>query len=126
MATRIRLRRTGRKHQPSYRIVVTDKGAPRDGRFIETLGHYNPRTDPETLELDAAKARDWLFRGATASETVWSLFKRAGVFAPGASDASAPVAPAEAKATPAEAKATAAEEAAPPAEPASAEADTKE
>ncbi len=58
MATRIRLRRTGHKHQPTYRIVVTDKTAPRDGRFIETLGHYNPRTEPVTIEVNAEKARD--------------------------------------------------------------------
>ncbi len=81
MATRIRLRRTGRRHQPTYRIVVTDKAAPRDGRFIETLGHYNPRTEPVTIEVNAEKARDWLSRGATPSDTVRSLFKKAGVFA---------------------------------------------
>ena len=81
MATRIRLRRTGRKHQPMYRIVVTDKAAPRDGRFIETLGHYNPRTEPVTIEVNAEKARDWLSRGATPSDTVRSLLKKAGVFA---------------------------------------------
>ncbi len=81
MATRIRLRRTGRRHAPMYRIVVTDKAAPRDGRFIETLGHYNPRTEPVTIEVNAEKARDWLSRGATPSDTVRSLFKKAGVFA---------------------------------------------
>ena len=81
MATRIRLRRAGRRHQPTYRIVVTDSRAPRDGRFIETLGHYNPRTDPATIEVNAEKARDWLSRGATPSDTVRSLFKKAGVFA---------------------------------------------
>ena len=80
MATRIRLRRVGRKHQATYRIVVTDKEAPRDGRFIETVGHYNPRTEPVTLEVDAVKARDWLAKGATPSDTVRSLLKRAGVF----------------------------------------------
>ncbi len=80
MATRIRLRRVGRRHQPTYRIVVTDKQAPRDGRFIETVGHYNPRTDPVTLEVDRVKARDWLAKGATPSDTVRSLLKKAGVF----------------------------------------------
>lgn len=101
MATRIRLRRTGRKHQPTYRIVVTDKRAPRDGKFIETLGHYNPRTEPATLEVNAEKARDWLSRGATPSETVRSLFKKAGVFtAPGSAPAEAAAsAPAEAAAS---------------------------
>ncbi len=81
MATRIRLRRTGRRHHPTYRIVVTEKAAARDGRFIETLGHYNPPTEPVTIEVNAEKARDWLSRGATPSDTVRSLFKKAGVFA---------------------------------------------
>jgi small subunit ribosomal protein S16 len=114
MATRIRLRRTGRRHQPTYRIVVTDKRAPRDGKFIETLGHYNPRTEPATLEVNAEKARDWLSRGATPSETVRSLFKKAGVFTAAASapTEAAASAPAEAAASaPAEAPASAAAEA---------------
>lgn len=97
MATRIRLRRTGRRHQPTYRIVVTDSRAPRDGRFIETLGHYDPRTDPATIAVNAEKARDWLSRGATTSDTVRSLFKKAGVFAAAVSVPAA--APAEAEAT---------------------------
>ncbi len=96
MATRIRLRRTGRRHQPTYRIVVTDKAAPRDGRFIETIGHYNPRTEPVTIEVNAEKARDWLSRGATPSDTVRSLLKKAGVFA--AAAATSVEAPAEAEA----------------------------
>ncbi|MCZ6915781.1 MAG: 30S ribosomal protein S16 [Gemmatimonadetes bacterium] len=104
MATRIRLRRTGRRHKPSYRIVVTEKSAPRDGRFIETIGHYNPRTEPVTLQVDADKARDWLSRGATTSDTVRSLLKKAGVFASGESQLAA-TAPAEPKATQAEAPA---------------------
>ena len=97
MATRIRLRRTGRRHQPAYRIVVTDSRAPRDGRFIETRGHYNPRTDPATIEVNAEKARDWLSRGATPSDTVRSLFKKVGVFAAAVSVPAA--APAEVEAT---------------------------
>ncbi len=96
MATRIRLRRTGRRHQPTYRIVVTDKAAPRDGKFIETLGHYNPRTEPVTIEVNAEKARDWLSRGATPSDTVRSLLKKAGVFAAAAT--TSVEAPAEAEA----------------------------
>ncbi len=99
MATRIRLRRTGRRHQPTYRIVVTDKAAPRDGKFIETLGHYNPRTEPVTIEVNAEKARDWLSRGATPSDTVRSLFKKAGVFGPSGATAAPAAAPAEPKAT---------------------------
>ena len=105
MATRIRLRRTGRKHQPTYRIVVTDKAAPRDGKFIETLGHYNPRTEPVTIEVNAEKARDWLSRGATPSDTVRSLFKKAGVFAPPGATAAPAKAPAEPEA-PAQPEAT--------------------
>ncbi len=80
MATRIRLRRVGRKKQPVYRLVVTDKQKSRDGRFVETLGHYNPRTEPATLKVDADKARQWLAQGATPSDTVRSLLKKAGVF----------------------------------------------
>lgn len=125
MATRIRLRRTGRRHKPSFRIVVTEKTAPRDGRFIETLGHYNPRTEPVTLQVDADKARDWLSRGATTSDTVRSLLKKAGVFAPGDAT-SAAAAAAEVKSEPAEAppepKAAPAESEAPPAPEAAEEA----
>jgi small subunit ribosomal protein S16 len=80
MATRIRLRRVGRKKQPVYRIVVTDKQKARDGRFVETLGHYNPRVEPASLDVDVEKARAWLAKGATPSDTVRSLLKRAGVF----------------------------------------------
>lgn len=80
MATRIRLHRVGRKGQPSYRVVVADRQAPRDGRSIETLGHYNPRTNPATIEVNAERARHWLSQGATPSETVRSLFKKAGVY----------------------------------------------
>ncbi len=80
MATRIRLRRVGRKKQPSYRIVVTDKARARDGRFVELLGHYNPTTEPATIKVDEDKAREWLSKGATPSDTVRSLFKKVGVF----------------------------------------------
>jgi small subunit ribosomal protein S16 len=61
-------------------VVVADRQAPRDGRFIETLGHYNPRTEPATIEVNAERARHWLDQGATPTETVRSLFKKAGVF----------------------------------------------
>ncbi len=80
MATRIRLHRVGRKKQPAYRIVVTDKQKARDGRSVETLGHYDPRSEPVTLDVDVEKARAWLAQGATPSETVRSLLKKAGVF----------------------------------------------
>ncbi len=80
MATRIRLRRVGRRHEPRYRIVVADKASPRDGRFIATLGHYDPRAEPVTLVVNAEKAREWIAKGATPSDTVRSLLKKAGVF----------------------------------------------
>ncbi|MEE8267977.1 MAG: 30S ribosomal protein S16 [Gemmatimonadales bacterium] len=79
MATRIRLRRMGRKKLPFYRIVVTDKAAPRDGRFIEVLGTYDPRAEGEQVKLDAEKAKAWLANGATPSDTVASLLRKAGV-----------------------------------------------
>jgi small subunit ribosomal protein S16 len=91
MATRIRLRRVGRKGQPEYRIVVAESSRARDGRFIETIGHYNPRRDPIALRVDVEKARSWLERGATTSATVRSLLKKAGVFGtPAAPASSAP------------------------------------
>jgi len=80
MATRIRLRRVGRKKQPVYRIVVTDRQKARDGRSVETIGHYNPRSEPASIDVDVEKARAWLAKGATPSETVRSLLKKAGVF----------------------------------------------
>ena len=83
MATRIRLRREGRKKLPMYRIVVADREAPRDGRFIEVIGTYNPTAaDASQVVVDADKARAWIAKGATATETVQSLLKRAGVFQP--------------------------------------------
>jgi small subunit ribosomal protein S16 len=78
---RIRLRRVGAKKQPSYRIVVADKEAPRDGRFIENIGHFNPRTEPETVELDAERALYWLSVGAQPSQAVHRLLKAKGVIA---------------------------------------------
>ena len=79
MAVKIRLRRIGAKKQPAYRIVVADARAPRDGRFIEVIGHYNPLTDPIELVVDKEKAAIWLARGAQPSETVRRLLRRAGV-----------------------------------------------
>jgi len=80
MAVKIRLRRVGRKRQPSYRIVVADSEAPRDGRFVELLGKYDPRAKDKQVDVDVAKVREWLAKGATPSETVASLLKRAGCF----------------------------------------------
>lgn len=76
---RIRLRRVGLRGQPSYRIVVADKESPRDGRFLEILGHYNPRTEPATLQLKEDRAYDWMSKGALPSESVAQIFKGAGV-----------------------------------------------
>ena len=79
MATRIRLRREGRKGQSYFRIVVADSRSPRDGRFAAMLGHYNPRTNPADIHVNAEQARAWLDKGALPTDTVRSLFKRAGV-----------------------------------------------
>lgn len=81
MATRIRLRRVGRKKLPLYRIVIADKEAPRDGRFIEVIGTYDPKNKDATKQVtvDAEKAKSWIAKGATPSDTVASLLKKAGV-----------------------------------------------
>ncbi len=83
MAVRIRLTRVGATKQPSYRLVVADSRSARDGRAIDTIGHYNPRTDPIELVVDEAKAKDWLAKGAQPSDTVRRLFKQAGVIPAG-------------------------------------------
>lgn len=80
MATRIRLRRVGRKGQSFFRIVIADQRAPRDGRSVATIGHYNPRAKPAVLEVDKDQAVAWLAKGATPTDTVRSLLKKAGVF----------------------------------------------
>ena len=76
---RIRLRRIGAKKKPSYRIVVADKRSPRNGRFIETIGFYNPRTDPETVEINSDRAVHWLSVGAQPSEAVERILRRGGI-----------------------------------------------
>jgi small subunit ribosomal protein S16 len=81
MATRIRLRRVGRKGQSYFRIVVADQRAPRDGRAVATLGHYDPRVDPAKIDVNKDQALAWLAKGATPTDTVRSLLKKAGVFA---------------------------------------------
>jgi small subunit ribosomal protein S16 len=78
---RIRLRRTGKKGQPSYRVVVADSESPRDGRFIENIGHYNPRTDPPTISIDADRALYWLSQGAQPSDAAIRLLRKEGVLA---------------------------------------------
>ena len=76
---RIRFRRIGLKGQPSYRIVAADKEAPRDGRFLEILGFYNPRTEPATLNVKEDRVYHWMKNGALPSESVDQVFKSAGV-----------------------------------------------
>jgi small subunit ribosomal protein S16 len=83
MAVRIRLTRVGATKQPSYRLVVADSRSARDSRAIDTIGHYNPRTEPIELDVDADKAKEWLAKGAQPSDTVVRLFKRAGILPAG-------------------------------------------
>ena len=77
----IRLRRTGAKKQPHYRVVVTDSRSPRDGKFLEIIGHYNPRTEPPTMEIDAERALYWLGVGAQPSEAVKRMLDKMGIMA---------------------------------------------
>ena len=114
---RIRLSRVGKKKQPSYRLVVADSRAPRDGAFIKIIGHYNPRTDPVTLVVKEDEAVEWLSRGAQPSDTVAKLLTRIGVMeragrAPVVWDRKTPVKPKKAAAeeAPAAAPAAAAKE----------------
>jgi small subunit ribosomal protein S16 len=78
---KIRLRRVGAKRQPSYRVVVADSRAPRDGRFIEVIGFYNPRTEPETVKVEADRALHWLSVGAQPTEAVARLLNKQGTMA---------------------------------------------
>jgi small subunit ribosomal protein S16 len=77
---RIRLRRIGGKGQPSYRLVAADKESPRDGRFLEILGFYNPRTHPATIQLKEDRLYDWMNKGAQPSDSVEQVLKSAGFF----------------------------------------------
>ena len=79
MAVKIRLRRMGAKRAPFYRIVVADSRYPRDGRFIEEIGFYDPMTEPATVKVDADKAKEWIKNGAQPTDTVRGLLKKAGV-----------------------------------------------
>ena len=76
---KIRLTRVGSKKNPIYRVVVADSRSPRDGRFIEIVGRYNPQTDPSTIDLDEAKVKDWLSKGAQPTGPVSRLIKAAGI-----------------------------------------------
>ncbi len=75
MAVKIRLMRTGKKKQPSYRIVVADGRSPRDGRYIEVIGHYNPRTEPSTIVVDTERARHWVSVGAQPTAAAAKLLE---------------------------------------------------
>ena len=79
MAVKIRLTRVGSKKNPIYRVVVADSRSPRDGRFIEIVGRYNPQTDPSTIDLDADKIQDWISKGAQPSDRVKRLMKAQGI-----------------------------------------------
>jgi small subunit ribosomal protein S16 len=79
LAVKLRLTRVGSKKNPVYRIVAGGSRSPRDGKFLEIVGRYNPQTDPSTIELDEEKVRDWLSKGAQPSETVARLLKVKGV-----------------------------------------------
>ena len=79
MSVKIRLKRIGAKKAPFYRVVVADSRYPRDGRFIEELGYYNPLTDPVDIKIDPEKAKKWIANGAQPTETVRSMKKKAGI-----------------------------------------------
>ena len=79
MAVKIRLRRMGAKKAPHYRVVVADSRYPRDGRFIDEIGYYNPMTEPADVKIDAEKAKKWISNGAQPTDTVRDLLKKSGV-----------------------------------------------
>ncbi|MBQ1262105.1 MAG: 30S ribosomal protein S16 [Clostridia bacterium] len=79
MAVKMRLRRLGAKKAPFYRVIVADSRSPRDGRFIEEIGYYNPLTEPAEIKIDAEKAKKWIANGAQPTETVKSLLKKSGI-----------------------------------------------
>ena len=79
MAVKMRLRRIGAKKAPFYRVIVADSRSPRDGRFIEEIGYYNPLTEPAEIKIDADKAKKWIANGAQPTETVKSLLKKSGI-----------------------------------------------
>ena len=79
MSVKIRLKRMGMKKMPFYRVVVADERSPRDGRFIEEIGYYNPMTEPSTVKIDADKAKQWIANGAQPTDTVKSLLKKNGI-----------------------------------------------
>jgi small subunit ribosomal protein S16 len=121
MSVRLRLTRVGSKKNPIWRVVVADQRSPRDGRFIEAIGHYNPQTDPSTIVIDESRLEHWLARGAQPTNTVENLIKaRSRGAGAAATEAVSPEPAAAEEPAPAEEPAAqAAEE--PPGEPAAAE-----
>ncbi len=105
---KIRLRRVGAPKKPSYRVVIARSQAPRDGAFIEIIGHFNPLTDPETFDIDADKVKEWLAKGAQPTETTARLLIKAGIIEKPAPKKERPSAkkasPAKTKASPAKEK----------------------
>ncbi len=79
MAVKMRLTRMGAKKAPFYRVIVADSRSPRDGRFIEEIGYYNPLTEPADIKIDAEKAKKWIANGAQPTDTVKSLLKKSGI-----------------------------------------------
>ena len=79
MAVKIRLKRMGAKKAPFYRVIVADSRSPRDGRFIDEIGYYDPTKDPSVIKIDAEKANKWIANGAQPTETVKTLFKKSGI-----------------------------------------------
>jgi small subunit ribosomal protein S16 len=79
MAAKIRLARVGSKKNPIYRVVVADSRSPRDGKFIEIVGRYNPQTEPSTIQIDEAKVKDWISKGAQPTDSVRRLMKAANI-----------------------------------------------
>ena len=79
MAVKMRLTRIGKKKSPFYRVVIADARAPRDGRFVEEIGYYNPLTEPAEIKIDAEKAKQWIKNGAQPTDTVKALLKKSGI-----------------------------------------------
>ncbi len=107
MAVKIRLKRMGNRHRSFYRLVATDSRSPRDGRFLEELGHYDPMKHPAIVAIDGASVKKWVDRGAQLSETAKSLLKRAGILVNGKFAETTPAEPPAPAAAPAAAPAPA-------------------
>ena len=98
MSVRVRLTRVGSKKNPIWRVVVSDQRSPRDGRFIETIGHYNPQTEPSTIVIDEERFQHWVSRGAQPTNTVRKLMRAQGIGTAAGASATAPAADASAPA----------------------------